>query len=78
MIHIITLVCFMQLNQELAVNRESGKKHQESANEKLVRKFKENPLIPIGNINNMFIVARSLQRLSPHNWVSREWAVQVW
>ena len=68
----------MQLNQELAVNRESGKKHQESANEKLVRKFKENPLIPIGIIGNMFIVTRCLTRLSPHNWVSREWAVQVW
>ena len=59
MIHIISLLCFMQLNQELAVNRESGKKHQESANEKLVRKFKENPLIPIGIISNIFIVARS-------------------
>ena len=38
----------LKLNQELAMNRESGKKHQESANEKLMRKFKENPLIPIG------------------------------
>ena len=55
----IPLSGFMQLNQELAVNRESGKKHQESANEKLVRKFKENPLIPIGIISNIFIVARS-------------------
>jgi len=39
---------WIKLNQELAINRESGKKHQESANEKLMRKFKENPLIPIG------------------------------
>ena len=43
---------YFQLNQELAINRESGKKHQESGNEKLMRKFKENPLIPIGIKNN--------------------------
>ena len=42
-----------QLNQELAINRESGKKHQESGNEKLMRKFKENPLIPIGMLNDI-------------------------
>eukprot|EP00092_Neocalanus_flemingeri_P005033 GFUD01005413.1.p1 GENE.GFUD01005413.1~~GFUD01005413.1.p1 ORF type:complete len:140 (-),score=55.02 GFUD01005413.1:92-511(-) len=40
---------WINLNKEIAINRESGKKHaQESANEKLTRKFKENPLIPIG------------------------------
>merc|ERR1711972_544637 len=39
---------WIELNQGLAINRESGKKHQETANEKLMRKFKENPLIPIG------------------------------
>ena len=30
------------------MDRQSGKRHQETPNEKLVRKFKENPLIPIG------------------------------
>ena len=37
-----------QLNKQLEVDRNSGKRHQETPNEKLVRKFKENPLIPIG------------------------------
>ena len=37
-----------QLNKELAVNRDTGKKHQEAPSEKLVRKFKENPFLPIG------------------------------
>ena len=32
----------------MAINRESGKRHQESPNEKLMRKFRENPLVPIG------------------------------
>ena len=32
----------------MAINRESGKRHQETANEKLMRKFNENPLVPIG------------------------------
>ena len=39
-----------QLNKQLAVDRESGKKHQETANEKLIRKFWENPFIPIGAV----------------------------
>ena len=38
----------LQLNKELAVNRDTGKKHQEAPSEKLVRKFKENPFLPIG------------------------------
>ena len=38
-----------QLNKELAVNRDTGKKHSgEAPSEKLVRKFKENPFLPIG------------------------------
>ena len=37
-----------QLNKQLEVDRNSGKRHQETPNEKLIRKFKENPLIPIG------------------------------
>eukprot|EP00090_Calanus_glacialis_P044850 TRINITY_DN8044_c0_g1_i1.p1 TRINITY_DN8044_c0_g1~~TRINITY_DN8044_c0_g1_i1.p1 ORF type:complete len:136 (-),score=47.76 TRINITY_DN8044_c0_g1_i1:144-551(-) len=56
---------WIKLNQELAINRESGKKHQESGNEKLMRKFKENPLIPIGCllttgflVNGLFKFAR--------------------
>ena len=36
------------MNKELAVNRDTGKKHQEAPSEKLVRKFKENPFLPIG------------------------------
>ena len=32
----------------MAVDRTTGVKHQETPNEKLMRKFKENPLIPIG------------------------------
>ena len=40
----------LQLNKELAVNRDTGKKHQEAPSEKLVRKFKENPFLPIGGI----------------------------
>ena len=40
-----------QLNKELAVNRDTGKKHQEAPSEKLVRKFKENPFLPIGGKN---------------------------
>ena len=40
---------YPQLNKELAVNRDTGKKHQgEAPSEKLVRKFKENPFLPIG------------------------------
>ena len=39
-----------QLNKQLAVNRETGVKHQETANEKLVRKFWENPFIPVGAV----------------------------
>ena len=38
------------MNKELAVNRDTGKKHQEAPSEKLVRKFKENPFLPIGGI----------------------------
>ena len=30
------------------MDRTTGVKHQETPNEKLMRKFKENPLIPIG------------------------------
>ena len=45
-LHSVTL----QLNKELAVNRDTGKKHQEAPSEKLVRKFKENPFLPIGGI----------------------------
>ena len=41
---------WIQLNNELAVNRDTGKKHQEAPSEKLVRKFKENPFLPIGGI----------------------------
>ena len=42
---------YPQLNKELAVNRDTGKKHQgEAPSEKLVRKFKENPFLPIGGI----------------------------
>ena len=37
-----------QLNKQLSINRESGKRHQETANEKLMRKVSENPLVPIG------------------------------
>ena len=37
-----------QLNKQLEVDRNSGKRHQETPNEKLIRKFKENPLIPMG------------------------------
>ena len=37
------------MNKELAVNRDTGKKHSgEAPSEKLVRKFKENPFLPIG------------------------------
>ena len=45
-IHVNEII--LQLNQELAINRESGKKHQESPKDKLIRKFSENPLIPMG------------------------------
>ena len=38
------------MNKELVVNRDTGKKHQEAPSEKLVRKFKENPFLPIGGI----------------------------
>ena len=44
------LFIILQLNKELAVNRDTGKKHQEAPSEKLVRKFKENPFLPIGGI----------------------------
>ena len=43
-------IYFVKLNKQLAVDRETGKRHQETANEKLIRKFKENPLIPIGGL----------------------------
>ena len=39
---------WIQLNKELQKNRDTGKKHQETPSEKLVRKMNENPLIPIG------------------------------
>ena len=67
---------YLQLNQELAINRESGKKHQESANEKLARKFKENPLIPIGNKGGKFLKSNfRISRLSSYHWFSCEWFV---
>ena len=34
----------------MAINRDSGQLHQETANEKLMRKFKENPLVPFGAV----------------------------
>ena len=34
----------------MQLDRETGKRHQETANEKLVRKFWENPFIPIGGL----------------------------
>ena len=34
----------------MQLDRETGKRHQETANEKLVRKFWENPFIPIGGV----------------------------
>jgi len=39
---------WVQLNKELLLNRDSGKPHKERPQEKLIRKFSENPLIPIG------------------------------
>jgi len=39
---------WIELNKQLEVDRNSGKRHQETPNEKLIRKFKENPLIPMG------------------------------
>merc|ERR1712062_381185 len=39
---------WIELNKQLSINRESGKRHQETANEKLMRKVSENPLVPIG------------------------------
>merc|ERR1712241_339827 len=39
---------WIELNKQSAVDRTTGVKHQETPNEKLMRKFKENPLIPLG------------------------------
>jgi len=39
---------WIELNKQLSVDRQTGVKHQETPNEKLMRKFKENPLIPLG------------------------------
>merc|ERR1711978_319679 len=45
---------------ELAVNRDTGKKHQEAPSEKLVRKFKENPFLPIGCGATTFFLVNGL------------------
>merc|ERR1712083_639677 len=50
----------IQLNKELAVNRDTGKKHQEAPSEKLVRKFKENPFLPIGCGATTFFLVNGL------------------
>jgi len=51
---------WIQLNKELAVNRDTGKKHQEAPSEKLVRKFKENPFLPIGCGATTFFLVNGL------------------
>merc|ERR1712037_758761 len=52
---------WIQLNKELAVNRDTGKKHSgEAPSEKLVRKFKENPFLPIGCGATTFFLVNGL------------------
>ena len=68
---------WIQLNKELAVNRDTGKKHQEASSEKLVRKFKENPFLPIGCGATTFFLVNGLFKFGRKDSEGSQVAIQI-